>query len=75
MALVGIVIEFPFAWIRKLTIPPCEVDEYDNYLVVMWPFLGIPMAMFMILKTFPTGAWLYYLIPAFIWSLSFTFKE
>ena len=75
MTLVGVVIEFPFEWLRKLTIPPCMKEEYDNYLVVIWPFLGIPMAMFMILKTAPTGTWLFYLIPSFVWSLSFAFKD
>jgi len=73
--LVAKVIEFPFEWLRKLTIPPCEIDEYDNYLVCIWPFLGIPMAMFMILKTMPTGQWMWYLIPAFMWSLCFAFKD
>ena len=44
------VIDFPFVWARKLTIPPCEEEEYDNWLVVVWPFLGIPVAGMIILK-------------------------
>jgi len=69
------IIEFPFEWIRKVTIPPCTEEEYDNYLVVLWPFFGIPAAMFMILKTAPTGWWMFYLIPAFIWAVCFAFKD
>jgi len=60
---------------RKLTIPPCEEEEYDNYLVIIWPFLGIPAMMFMILKTMPTVNWLFYLIPASLWSFSFVLKD
>ena len=35
------VIEFPFKWMRKICIPPCEVEEYDNHLVIIWPYCGI----------------------------------
>jgi len=75
LAIVGDVIEFPFEWLRKLTIPPCEPDKYDNLLVIVWPFFGMPVAMFMILKTMPTTAWLFYLIPACMWSFCFALKD
>ena len=64
-----VIIDFPFVWIRKLTIPPCEEDEFDNWLVMLWPYVGIPVAAMIILKKFPTtSGWLLYLVPAIIWS-------
>ena len=38
------IIDFPFIWVRKLSIPPCDADEYEEnwWLVIIWPFFGIP---------------------------------
>jgi len=27
--------DFPLEWIRKITIPPCNEKEYDNYYVMI----------------------------------------
>ncbi len=35
------ILEFPFDWIRKLTIPPCEQEKYDKNLCIAWPIGGI----------------------------------
>ena len=65
-----VVIDFPFVWFRKLTIPPCEEDDFDNWLVMAWPILGIPIAVMVILKKFPKAnqASLLYFIPIIIWA-------
>ncbi len=62
--------EFPFEWIRKLTILPCEEEEYDNYLVIIWPFIGIPVGTMIITLQLPTTwPWLYIIGPiAIIWA-------
>ena len=36
------VIDYPFDWLRKLTIPPCEEEHYNHKYTVLWPILGIP---------------------------------
>ena len=35
------IIEFPLDWARKVTMPPCEAENYDNILCIIWPFPGI----------------------------------
>lgn len=68
------VIDFPFIWARKLTIPPCEKDEYEKHkdLVIVWPFLGIPVMGMLMKNTWPTSwGWLYYLPIAFLWAIYF----
>jgi len=66
------IIQFPFNWIRRLTIPPSEENDYDNYLVMLWPFFGIPVMGLLALWTIPTTFWwLLYLPFAIIWALIF----
>lgn len=46
---IGMILDFidiPFHFIRKYTIPPCEVEEYDHHFTVYWPFLGILFIFF-----------------------------
>jgi len=63
------VLDFPFEWARKLTIPPSD-EDYDNWLVVVWPFFGIPVAGMIILKSWPTTwYWVLTLIPSIIWAI------
>jgi len=52
MEKLDLIIEFPFEWMRKLTIPPCEEEEYDNRLVIIWPLLGIPINLWLIYGNF-----------------------
>jgi Ca2+/Na+ antiporter len=66
------VVEFPFDWIRKLTIPPCEVQHYDKVLVIIWPFFGILTTMMIITKSWPSSPmWALYLVPSSLWALMF----
>lgn len=51
------IIDFPFDWLRKLTIPPCEEDHYNHLYTILWPFLGITF----ILYNFITTPWPIYL--------------
>ncbi len=34
------VIDWPFYWLRKLTIPPND-EHYDHNYLIIWPFLGL----------------------------------
>ena len=35
------IVEFPLDWARKVTMPPCEAENYDKILCIIWPFPGI----------------------------------
>ena len=50
-------IDFPSKWIRRLTIPPCNEEEYDSRYLFIWPFLGIPFVLVMTLGH-PQLSWL-----------------
>lgn len=66
------VIEFPFDWIRKLTIPPCEAAHYDKWLVIVWPYFGIMVAQIIAMKAWPTTfEYFLYLPIALVWSITF----
>ena len=56
---------FPFDWARKLTIPPCEEEKYNKWLVIAWPFFGIPFLLWVFFKT-PTLKWLYIGLPIIV---------
>ena len=66
------IIEFPFDWIRKLTILPCEAQHYDKIFVIIWPYFGILVAEIIVTKKWPT-TWKYwvYLAVAICWSILF----
>merc|ERR1712151_226679 len=60
--------------IMKLTIPPCEPDEYDNRYTIIWPWLGIPVAIMLNTLKVPTDIKGLYCMPAaLVWSLFFTY--
>ena len=62
-------IDFPFVWIRKLTVPPCEVDHYDHLYTLLWPWFGIPTVMMIVKLSWPNSLnWLYYTIVAAAWT-------
>lgn len=68
----SVIIDFPFVWIRKLIIPPCDDEEYDNYLTMAWPYFGVLAVEMIIKKEFPDSAgWFYYLGFAVLWSIMF----
>ena len=52
----------------RLTIPPCEEDEYNHILTIIWPFFGIPV-MWMIISMKWVSSWMFliYLGPAVVW--------
>lgn len=35
------IIDFPLDWVRKITMPPSEVDKFSKILCFIWPFPGI----------------------------------
>ena len=64
-------IECPFHWMRALTIPPCEDDQYDNRLVMLWPVVGLPVNYMLLtgFATFPTSwkIWTGFLVFDVLW--------
>ena len=56
------VVDFPFDLIRKLTIPPCEVETFSKTLLVLWPFPGLFLLGYTLVGSF-TVSWLYVIIP------------
>ena len=69
-------VEYPFTGIRKLTIPPCEEEAFQKdfytqkWLVLIWPWFGIPMAYYMMFLNFDVS-WLVsfvYIGIALLWS-------
>ena len=58
------IIDFPFVWLRKLTIPPVEEEEYDHRLTIAWPILGI-LFMVWVTTLSPSIDWLF-IIPVAI---------
>lgn len=66
------VIDFPFKWLRTICIPPCEEEEYDNNLVVIWPFCGILVVEMIIKMKWPVTLGFYYYLPiACLWAYAF----
>lgn len=39
-------VQFPFLWLRKLTMPPCEKEDYDKNLCILWPVFGLPFIIY-----------------------------
>ena len=66
------IVDFPFEWARKLTMPPCEEDSYDKRLTYAWPFTGVLFFIFAFLKT-PSMLWVYIGVPVCIASFLFFF--
>ena len=69
---IDFIILFPFEVIRKLTMPPCEEDQYNKRYVIIWPFGGLLFALW----SFHVGYiyWLYVGVPLMIiLSLAFYF--
>ena len=69
------ILDFPSNIIRKATIPPCDEDNYDHDLVMIWPFLGIPLINYIIFRKI-TYYWLF-LIPIIliIFYFFFTYRK
>ncbi len=43
------ILNLPLVWTRKLTIPPADKKDFDNYYVLAWPWLGIPVNVCLVL--------------------------
>lgn len=62
-------IDYPCRWLLKLTIPPSEEDDYDNYLTVAFPVLGLVVNSMLITDGWPNSWWWLLCIPAAcLWS-------
>ena len=59
------VIDFPFDIIRKLTIPPCEIEHFNKTWLVLWPFPGLFLVTWTFFGTFSL-VWIYVLVPVCI---------
>lgn len=68
--------DFPFDWIRRLTILPCQPTEYDKYYTIAWPYCGIMVCQMIVTKSWPIhwGFWCY-LPVAVAWSIMFYFIQ
>jgi len=63
------ILDFPFVWIRKISVPPGEEHHYNNWQTVGWPFLGIPIMSIIITKNLPSLMFMgYNLIFAIPWA-------
>lgn len=51
------VVDFPFHYIRKYTIPPGDEDDYYHHYTVYWPFLGVFFLLFAFIGL-PSARWL-----------------
>jgi Ca2+/Na+ antiporter len=72
MKKVNYVVNLPFEWFRKLAIPPCDEEEYDNWLTIIWPYFGILFLEMLCTNHAPTTHGYYYYLPAaVIWSFCF----
>jgi len=66
------IIDFPFDWIRRLTILPCQPSEYDKYYTIAWPYLGILATEMIVMKSWPTSYLFWVYLPVAIgWSVLF----
>ena len=57
---IGIIIDFidiPFYFLRKYTMPSCEIEEYDHHYTKYWPFLGFLFLFFNFVQP-PSIYWL-----------------
>ena len=66
------VIDYPFDWIRRLTIPPVEEEEYNHKFTIAWPILGILFIVWA-LTPGPSYYWLI-IIPVALCMMLFFFK-
>jgi len=71
-AKVDYLLEFPCHLIRIISIPVCEEENYDNRLVILWPWFGVVINGMLALGKLPDSvAWLYYIPFALLWSYFF----
>ena len=35
------IVEFPLVWLKQITMPPCDITNYDRILFMVWPFPGL----------------------------------
>lgn len=64
-------IDFPFLWMRKLTIPPSNEEDYEHNYLIIWPILGIPFIVFNLFSNY----WAYlYSLPFIIFGVAFFWK-
>ena len=64
------VVDYPFNWLRKLTIPPVEEEEYSHKLTIAWPVLGILFTVWALFSE-PSYYWLIIIPVALVLMLFF----
>ena len=57
------ILGIPFDYLRKLTMLPCEADNYNKYYTYVWPFFGIPFTFWAVSK------------PSILWVVNFFFDK
>ena len=71
-------IAIPFYWLRKITMPPCEEEDYNHYLTIIWPIFGVPILKSLIVLRWPweeatLWTWLTFLIVDVVWIVFWIF--
>lgn len=56
------IIDLPFDYARKLTLPPCEAEKYEKKWAVIFPIPGILFIIFAVFMV-PQLWWLYVAVP------------
>jgi hypothetical protein len=65
-------LEYPCHILRIISIPVCEKNDYDNRLVIFWPWFGVVINGMLALGTLPNSKeWLSYIPFAVLWSAFF----
>ena len=41
-------LESPFDFVRKITMPPCEEENFNKVLCTLWPFPGIIFILYVL---------------------------
>lgn len=59
---VNYIIDFPFEYLRKLTIPPCDDEKFSKTWFVLWPFPGLLLLAWIFTKS-PSLLWIYVIVP------------
>ena len=52
------ILEYPLDWLRKITMPPCDQENFDNILFIIWPFPGILFTLWGFNLMDPTNVWI-----------------
>lgn len=68
------ILNYPFLWLKRLTIPPCNEEHYHKKYLILWPYLGIPFVLWALFRE-PHLWWVFYLPIAVGLSIAFYFTS